>query len=213
MDENPVQLRPTLPGPRRWAASLALLAALVVAGCQQPPPLESFGPAPEYQLVDQAGTRFGSADLGGKVALVDFIYTNCTDVCPTLTANLAQVQRRLKEENLFGSRVLLVSISVDPMHDIPPVLSAYAQRFGADAQGWKFLTGDWDQVYETIAGFKVGTRVPRPPPDAPPPGGTEITHTTRLVVVDPDGQVRAFLRGDEATPDEIVSILRRALRS
>ena len=50
------------------------------------------------------------------MVLADFIYTRCTDVCPLISARMQEVQARLKRENLFGSRVLLLSFSVDPDH-------------------------------------------------------------------------------------------------
>jgi protein SCO1/2 len=192
---------------------LAILLALsvTVTACQSAPRLEVLGQAPDYQLVDQSGDPFGTEDLAGRAALVDFIYTHCTDACPLLTANLAQVQKQLRQQDLLGKKVMLVSVSVDPLHDTPPVLSAYADQYGADGSSWKFLTGDWNQVYETIAGFKVGVRALAPPANSPPPGGDEITHSTRLVLVDGRGQVRAYLHGDTDTPSDIVASVKRAL--
>ena len=73
------------------------------------------------------------------MTLLDFVYTHCTDACPLLSATFQQAQRKLADDKLLGSRVMLVSLSVDPQHDTPPVLAEYGQQFKADANGWKLL--------------------------------------------------------------------------
>jgi len=191
-------------------SALALIALLVL-GCQAQPKLDVFGAAPDFQLTDQSGAAFSSHNLAGRVTLLDFVYTHCTDACPLLSATFQQAQRKLADEKLLGARVMLVSLSVDPQHDTPPVLAEYGQQFKADANGWKLLTGDWDQVYDVVTGFKVATRPPRPAVDAPAPGGTELTHTTRIVLIDAQQQVRAYLEGQDATADDLVNAAKRAL--
>jgi cytochrome oxidase Cu insertion factor (SCO1/SenC/PrrC family) len=63
-----------------------------------------------------------------------------------------------------------------------------------------------------VTGFKVAARPPRSPSGAPAPGGTELTHTTRIVLIDPQGQVRGYLDGQEATADDLVSAVRTVVR-
>src|SRR5579859_7772459 len=113
--------------------TLVLTALLATLGCQAQPKLDAFGPAPAFQLVDQTGATFASNSLAGRVTLLDFIYTHCTDACPLLSATFQQTQRKLSDEKLLGSRVMLVSLSVDPQHDTPAVLAEYGQQFKADA--------------------------------------------------------------------------------
>ncbi|HET6317847.1 MAG TPA: SCO family protein, partial [Chloroflexota bacterium] len=139
------------------AALLLLLLGSVACQPQQPPP-EVYGPAPSFALTDQTGAAFSSSDLRGRAVLLDFVYTHCTDACPLLSATFAQTQRKLADAGLLGSKALLVSLSVDPEHDTPPVLAEYGQQFKADASSWRFLTGDWDEVYDVVTGFKVATR-------------------------------------------------------
>jgi protein SCO1 len=186
---------------------------LSVLGCQQQQqPLDVYGSAPDFQLTDQTGATFSSQALAGHVTLLDFIYTRCTDACPLLSATFQQTMRQLSDEKLLGSRVTLVSLSVDPQHDTPSVMAEYGQQFKADPATWKMLTGDWDQVYDVVTGFKVDTRPPRPAADAPAPGGTELTHSTRIVLMDAQRQVRAYLEGQDATPDDLVKAVKRVLK-
>jgi protein SCO1 len=195
-----------------FVSALALSTLLSVLGCQAQPPLEVYGSSPQFQLTDQTGSTFSSQSLAGRVTLLDFVYTHCTDACPLLSATFQQTQRKLADEKLLGSRVTLVSLSVDPQHDTPAVLDEYGQQFKADVNGWKLLTGDWDQVYDVVTGFKVATRPPRPSLDAPAPGGTELTHSTRIVLIDAQQQVRAYIEGQDATPDDLVNAAKRVLK-
>jgi len=192
--------------------SFTLLALLSVLGCQAQPPLDVFGPLPAFQLTEQTGATFSSQSLAGRVTLLDFVYTHCTDACPLLSATFQQAQRKLADEKLLGTRVMLVSLSVDPQHDTSAVLAEYGQQFRADANGWKLLTGDWDQVYDVVTGFKVATRPPHPAVDAPAPGGTELTHSTRIILIDAQQQVRAYLEGQDATADDLVNAVKRVLK-
>ncbi|HEV7665020.1 MAG TPA: SCO family protein, partial [Chloroflexota bacterium] len=124
------------------------MAVLALVACQPQPQMDVYGRTPDFTLMDQSGAAVSSSSLAGRVVLLDFVYTHCSDACPLLSATFQQAQRKLADEKLLGTRVMLVSLSVDPQHDTPPVLAEYGQQFKADATGWKFLSGDWDQVYD-----------------------------------------------------------------
>jgi protein SCO1/2 len=193
-------------------AVVALAAAVAIVGCQPQQPLDQYGPTPDFNLTDQTGAAFSSQSLAGHVTVLDFIYTYCTDACPIMSATFQEAQRKLADDKLLGSKIMLVSLSVDPQHDTPPVMADYAQQFKADPNSWKMLTGDWDTVWDVITGFKVATRPPRPAADAPAPGGTEITHTTAVVLIDPQLQVRAYLDGVNSSADDLISAAKRLVK-
>jgi cytochrome oxidase Cu insertion factor (SCO1/SenC/PrrC family) len=108
---------------------------------------------PNVELVDQDGKTVHLYDdlMKDKVVLLDFIYTQCTDACSPLTQNLANVQALLGER--VGGPISMVSITVDPADDTPPVLKAFAGKFGV-RPGWAFLTGRADRL-ATVA-HKLG---------------------------------------------------------
>jgi len=215
----------TRPDRKHWAwpsvrsyTTIGLVGALVTAvvfgmaialhlGPWVQEPLPVFWSVPNFTLTDQQGRQFGSANLAGKAALLSFVYTNCPDTCPLLTANMAQVQQRLRTQGLLGTKVQLVSITVDPRRDSPDVLAEYAGRYQADPDAWRFLSGPPEDIYQVLWGFKLNTvEVARAFE-----GADVVPHSSRLVVVDPSGQVRAQPAGDETSADEIVSILKRVL--
>jgi protein SCO1/2 len=102
---------------------------------------------PNYELTNQDGQTLHFYDdvIKGKVVAINFMYTSCEDVCPVETAKLREVQRRLGDR--VGHDVFLYSISIDPEHDTPEVLKAYAKQFHA-GPGWQFLTGKESEIKE-----------------------------------------------------------------
>ncbi|HYV67770.1 MAG TPA: SCO family protein [Myxococcales bacterium] len=112
---------------------------------------------PNVPLTTQDGKvlRFYDDLLKGKSVVINLIYTRCTASCPLETAKLAQVQRLLGDR--VGKDVFFYSISIDPAHDTPEALKAYAQRFHA-APGWLFLTGKDEDV--RLVSKKLGLSSP-----------------------------------------------------
>ncbi len=192
------------------AAVLVLVAALALSpqlARLREEPLPDFWPVPRFQLTDQQGRTFRSDDLAGRAGLFSFIYTNCADTCPLLTATMAQVQRQLLSDGLLGSKVQMVSVTVDPDRDSPEILAAYADRFHADPEAWRFLTGEREAVYDVLVGFKLNTvDVARAFA-----GADVIPHSNRFAVVDPRGEVRANLQGDQVTAEEVVRLVKRVV--
>jgi protein SCO1 len=100
---------------------------------------------PNVALTTQDGkvVRFYDDLLKGKAVAVNLIYTRCSASCPLETAKLAEVQRLLGDR--VGKDIFFYSISIDPAHDTPAALKAYAEKFHA-GPGWLFLTGDKDDI-------------------------------------------------------------------
>ena len=143
-------------------------------------------PAPDFVLVNQDNQRFDSTQLRGKVVVVNFIFTTCTDVCPLFTANLVQLQRKLNGR--YGGELFFVSVTTDPEIDSAKILKAYAQRHGADFKNWAFLTGSEAQLKEVWNGFAV--RVIRK-------GRGLVQHTSLTAVIDRQGIRRINYLGEK----------------
>lgn len=104
---------------------------------------------PDTNVVDQNGRqlRFYTDLVKGKTVAINFVFTTCKGVCPTLSAKFRQIQRELGER--VGRDIELISISVDPTTDVPERLKEYAGKFNA-APGWTFVTGSKPEIDELL---------------------------------------------------------------
>jgi protein SCO1/2 len=87
--------------------------------------------------------RFYDDVMKGKILLINFFFTDCDNICPLMTENLARVQELLGDR--MNKEIFMVSISLQPEHDTPAVMAAYAKSYGV-APGWQFLTGKKDDI-------------------------------------------------------------------
>jgi len=157
----------------------------------QQPPLPTIAPAPEFTLMSQDGARVALADLRGKVAAVTFIYTLCTNTCPVLTPMMSFVQDQLGAD--FGAKIAFVSITVDPERDTPQVLKEYAQAFGANLEGWFFLTGPSDVIEDVRRRYGVF---------ALKSANGDVDHAFLTSIIDRRGILRVQYLGVRFDPDE-----------
>jgi protein SCO1/2 len=156
--------------------------------------VSSYGTVPAFELLNQNGQPFGSAQLAGKIWIADFIYTTCPGPCPMISGRMSELQKPLEK-----SDVHLVSFSVDPEKDTPQVLRGYAEKLQADHARWDFLTGPKSAIYKlSHDGFKLAVS----------DGGDERgipVHSTRMVLVDRHGQIRGYY--DATEPDAVTKVL------
>jgi len=156
--------------------------------------VSSYGTVPAFELANQNGQPFGSAQLTGKIWIADFIYTTCPGPCPMISSRMSELQKPLEK-----SDVHLVSFSVDPEKDTPQVLRAYAEKLQADPARWDFLTGTKSAIYKlSHDGFKLAVS------DGSDEQGIPV-HSTRMVLVDRHGQIRGYY--DAAEADAVTKLL------
>jgi protein SCO1 len=166
----------------KLVAVLGLISALAACS-RQTPALPVLGQIPPFQLIAQDGRPFDSRVLAGKVWVADFIYTTCPGPCPRMTSQMREVQdavSRLPD-------IRLVSFTVDPANDTPPVLAAYGKLHGASPAIWYFLTGAVPtlQMLDRDA-FKLGNL------DA------TMQHSTRFVLLDRQSRIRGYYETSDA---------------
>jgi len=201
--------RPTFWAPRSSVSAglFCLLLALcaVSSGCKkQPQALPNLGQIGAFSLVDQNARAVSAEALRGKVWVAAFFFTRCPTICPRITRRMRSLQVSAATR---VPALTLVSFSVDPENDTPPVLLAYAQRFEADPQNWRFLTGELEVVKRTVVdGFKLALDGKADP--AAENGG--IIHGSHLVLVDRTLSIRGYYRTDD--DQEMARLLEDAAR-
>ena len=149
--------------------------------------VSSYGTVPSFQLTNQNGQPFGSAQLSGKIWIADFVYTTCPGPCPMISSRMSELQKPLQKTDVH-----LVSFSVDPEKDTPEVLRRYAERLQAEPGRWDFLTGPKSAIYNlSHDSFKLAIS------DGSDAQGIPV-HSTRIVLVDRHGQIRGYYDATEA---------------
>ena len=159
-------------------------------------PLPNIGPAPDFTLVDQNGEHFTLEKLRGRVTVVTFIFTSCSDSCPLLTAKLVDIQGQLGADE---AAVFFVGITVDPLHDSPGVLKRYAELYSAPESRFAFLTGDFENIQRIVSSY--GAYFSQK-------GERDVDHTFLTSIVDQAGVLRVQYMGWRFDPDEFIGDLR-----
>ena len=152
---------------------------------------------PDLVLVDSEGEPVALAELRGRPALVAFVYTGCSTVCPALVQNLypvvAEAQRMLGREAF-----LTLTVGFDSRNDRPERLRSFARAQGVDLPNWRFLSADQptiDRLADTL-GFAYW----------PSAGGFD--HLALVSVIDRDGRVYRQIYGGVFSTPQIVEPLK-----
>lgn len=173
------------------------------------PPLPVLATVTDFALTNQAGVAVSAADVRGHPWLSGIIFTRCPGPCVRMTRNLVELQKRLPVE----SNLRFVVLTADPAFDTPRVLREYGERFGADYRRWQFLTGPQVALY-TLATQQLLLAVAENPDPATAAPQDLFIHSTKVVLVDGAGRVRAAYDGeDPAAAERILADVRRLERA
>lgn len=174
---------------------------------QAPPVKLPPRPLPEFSFTNQDGEPVSKDSLKGKVWLANFVFSTCPGQCILLTNQFKDFQAQIKAM----PDVELLSFSVDPEVDTPEVLKAFGEQYQAGPQ-WSFLTGPKDDIYRVLQKGFLLDAAPNPDPEQVATG-EKILHTTKVVLVDSQGQIRNYYDGlpEELYPTVLQDI--RALRT
>ena len=180
----------------RQARRLVLLCLLLLlAGCVPVKPLAVLGQVPQFQLTLETDQPFDSRSLDGHIWVANFIFTTCQGPCPMMSHQMRGIQ------NSTGNtpELKLVSFTVDPAHDTPPVLAKYATHFKADPARWHFLTGEMERLNELgLNAFKLNSV------------NGSLNHSTRFVLVDGKRRIRGYyLSSDDGFPKKLLHDIRQ----
>ncbi len=147
------------------------------------PTLATINKVPHFEFVNQDGEKISNDFYKNKVYVVEFFFTTCPTICPKMTKSMVRIQDKFYAYQDFG----IVSFSINPTHDTPEILKAYAKSHGATMKNWNFLTGDQDKIYELAnTGFTLFAGE-----NSEAEGGFE--HSGMFALVDKQGNIRSRL--------------------
>ena len=151
-----------------------------------------------YAFTDVDGRRVTLVGYRGKPLVVSFVYTACSQVCPTTTAFLAKAVRSAR--GVLGADAFRVaSIGFDIPSDNPMSMRFFARRYGiADDRNWSFLTPDAGVPAPLARDFGFAFE--------PQSGGYE--HLTQLTILDGRGRIHAQVYGETFSLSMLIQPLR-----
>lgn len=182
---------------------MVLYVFLTVAMLTAAAPAQS-GPEPaagfDFSLTDHNGNQFRLSDHRGKVILLFFGYTSCTEACPVILARINNVFKQLGSDR---DKALAVFISVDPQRDTPEVLRDYVKYFSSRTVA---LTGKKEEIDAVVKQY--GARYEIEKSDSAL--GYHISHTTDIFLIDQQGALRSRFKHTD-TPTSITEGVRNLL--
>ncbi len=144
----------------------------------------------DIALTNQLGEKISlNHTLKDKVLVIDFVFTRCGSICPSLSTAMSQLQKAYKKKK--PDWVQFITITVDPEHDSVAVMRTYADRYGADHDRWYFLTGNKDEIFD-YAKNELGVVL------QPADGSSDIVHTENIILLDPNRHIRGYYNGLDA---------------
>jgi len=158
---------------------------------------------PDFVLIDQQKRSTRLRQFAGKVVAVNFVYTRCVlpEYCLRSSNTFGALQKQF--QNRLGKDLILLTVTLDPVHDQPEILRDYAKAWKADPENWRFLTGAAADVQRVGDLFGV-TFVP---------AEGLFVHSQRTAILDRDGKLAANLEGNEFTTRQLADLLQTTLAS
>jgi protein SCO1/2 len=161
--------------------------------------LEVYGEIPDFTFTTQLGKPFTKDNMLGRVSIANFIFTRCPTVCPVFSMKMQRISEQL------DASIQLVSFSVDPAYDTPERLAAFAAQYKADPKRWHFLTGEENDVKNTVEG---ALKIAMEREGVDDQGVPDIVHGTHFVLFDQQAQIRGYY--DSNSPERIAELVRDA---
>ena len=136
-------------------------------------------------LTNQLGEKVSLSDLAGKVIVVDFFFTRCPTICPSMAKAMKKLQNSFRKNDTI---VQFISISVDPLHDSVTQLRNFANKYGVNPDSWWLLSGDRKTIYD-FALQEIKANVADVNID------TAFVHTEDFFLLDKERIVRGWYKG------------------
>lgn len=141
---------------------------------------------PDFEFINQNNKTFSLKDLENTIHVANFIFTSCSDICPSMTSNMKFVEKAFFNDSLVN----ILSFSVTPWFDTPKKLLDYANFYNIQSNNWYFLTGNKTKIYslarrsyfaEEDFGFTKDS--------------AQFLHTEHFILVDQNKKIRGIYNG------------------
>lgn len=159
---------------------------------------------PYFYFLNDDSVIVKSTEMEGKVWVVDFFFTTCPTICPTMTKNMQKLNAATKD---LHDELQFISISINPQHDTPSILKRYREHYKATASNWQFFTGKEAETHQLgIENFQIFAGR-----DEESEGG--YAHSGAFTLVDKEGYVRGvYLGTDEKQVIQLEKDIRKLLK-
>lgn len=197
-------------GDRSWLEEPAVTRSTTISASapdsstgSSPPLLSPGDQLPDFALVNQDDQKLNAARYRGRALLLTFIYTRCPlpDYCILMNDNFAEINQTLNERPELRDKTQLLSISIDPAHDTPPVLREHGLKLLKNNKrgfkGWEFATGSAEDVRQLAERFGLQYM----------PQQDQIIHSLRTAIIKPDGTIFKIYNGNKWTTAEALKDL------
>jgi protein SCO1 len=137
-------------------------------------------PAPGFILTDQQGRRLSLASLRGKVVVLQFMDSHCTDICPIVSAEYLLAHHDLGAK---ASQVVFAAVNVNQYHRTVADMAAYSREQALNTiPDWHFFTGPVSALQSVWRDYHIEVQAPNP--------NADIVHTSAIYFIDPHGRER-----------------------
>ncbi len=161
---------------------------------------------PDVALMNQDGKPVHLKDYKGKAVLITFIYTRCPmpTACPLISSHFSEVNKLLSQDPKAYANSLLISISLDPAYDKPPVLRQYGLAYlddnAAAFSHWEFADTTPDDLRKLAQAFGLEYSVE----------DNQITHTMQTTLIDKNSKVAQQWEGSGWNPHDVAAAVEAA---
>ncbi|WP_298497480.1 SCO family protein [uncultured Algibacter sp.] len=139
----------------------------------------------DFSLINQNGKTITQNDYKDKIYVADFFFTTCRTICPIMTTNMVEIQKKIINDN----DVMLLSHSVTPDIDSVAQLKRYAIKKGVNDKKWNLVTGNKKEIYKLARKSYLAVK------DNGDGGPFDMVHTENFMLIDKKRQIRGFYDG------------------
>jgi protein SCO1 len=145
---------------------------------------ELTGEAPDFQLTNQHGSVIRLSDFRGKVVVLTFMDSKCTDTCPITAVHFREIYKQLNKNE--AGQVVFLGVNVNTeAGTVPDVLESTRAWHLDEIPSWHFLTGSQDLLGPVWKDYGVSAVHSH--------DGNSIMHTPGTFLIDKLGQKRWYV--------------------